>query len=342
MCIGGNTSLPAGSLPRDAAHEIYRDDPLIVTAGTWPPLGDAAIMDRGYRVTGRWPFASGCHHAAWIQGGCRVTEDGRPRLGPDGAPVVRVLYFPAAACKILDTWHTGGLRGTGSHDYEVADLFVPAAHAVSFQAPAVEAGPLYALPIIGLSATAIAAVALGIARHAIDIIVEIAGIKISSRSQQPIARQAQLQTDLGRAEGLLRSGRALLYQTLDEMWQLALEGQTPGVAERAALFLAATQAAQNANTAVDLMFGAGGSAALYTRGGLERCLRDIRTAAQHIAVAPGNYEMFGQVSLGLDVSAIPLLQVDDRSAAGRLDTNESPPSLVVGPTPSTTPDIPGA
>lgn len=314
VCIAGNTSLPCGHLPKEAAREIFGSDPNIVTAGTWPPLGKAVVVDGGYRVTGRWPFASGCHHSASIQGGCRIFDGDQPRLRADGTPVVRVVFFPAASCGILDTWYTAGMRGTGSHDFAVTDLFVPTAHTVSFQELPVEPGPLYALPIIGLSAAAISGVTLGIARHAIDILSEVARVKVGLRTQQVISQHAVLQADLGRAEGLLRSGRALLYQTLDEVWEVAAAGQTLSIMQRAALFLAATQAAQAAIQTVDLMFSAGGSASLYASGRMERCLRDIRTAGQHVAVVPANYEMFGQASLGLDVSANPVLRVDDRSA----------------------------
>jgi len=308
VCIAGNTSLPCGRLPKQAAHEIFGSDPNIVTAGTWPPLGKAVVVDGGYQVTGRWPFASGCHHSASIQSGCRIFDGDQPRLRADGTPIVRVVFFPAASCEILDTWYTAGMRGTGSHDFAVTDLFVPAAHTVSFQEPPVEPGPLYRLPILGLSAAAISGVALGIARHAIDILSEVARVKVGVRTQQVISQHAVLQADLGRAEGLLRSGRALLYETLDEVWQVAVARETLTIMQRAALSLAATQAAQAAIQTVDLMFSAGGSASLYASSRMERCLRDIRTAGQHMAVVPANYETFGQASLGLDVSANPMLR----------------------------------
>jgi alkylation response protein AidB-like acyl-CoA dehydrogenase len=314
VCIAGNTSLPCGHLPKEAAREILGSDPDIVTAGTWPPLGKAVIVDGGYRVTGRWPFASGCHHSASMQAGCRIFDGDQPRLRSDGTPVVRVVFFPAASCEILDTWYTAGMRGTGSHDFSVTDIFVPTEHTVSFQEPPVEPGPLYALPIIGLSAAAISGVTLGIARHAIDILLEVARVKVGLRTQQVISQHAVLQADLGRAEGLLRSARALLYQTLDEIWQVAAAGGTLSIMQRATLLLAATQAARAAIQTVDLMFSAGGSASLYASSRMERCLRDIRTAGQHAAVVPANYEMFGQASLGLDVSANPVLRMDDRSA----------------------------
>jgi alkylation response protein AidB-like acyl-CoA dehydrogenase len=312
MTIASNTSLPAGYLPPQAARDIYAGDPLLVTAGTWPPLGVATAVEGGYRANGRWPFASGCQHSGWIQGGCRIMEGDKPLLEANGTPVVRVLHFPAASCEILGTWDTSGLRGTGSHDFTVSDIFVPAAHTVSFHAPPVEKGPLYTLPIIALSATSIAAVSLGIARHAIDILEETAGVKVAMRSQQVLSRSAMLQVDLGRAEGLLRSGRALLFETIDEIWRMACDGQLLGVEDRALLSLAATQATDSAIQAVDLAFRAAGSASIYTNTRLERCLRDVRTVGHHIAVARPNYELVGQALLGFDMRATSLMRADER------------------------------
>jgi alkylation response protein AidB-like acyl-CoA dehydrogenase len=314
LAIGSNTSLLSGYLPSEAAREIYAGDPDIVTAGAWPPFGEAVVAPGGYRASGRWPFASGCHHSGWIQGGCRIVDGDQARLREDGTPVVRVLFFPATSCEILDTWYTAGLRGTGSHDFTVNDIFVPAAHAVSFREPPVEPGPLYALPTIALSGTAIAAVALGIARHAIDILSAVARSKVAMRSQRVLSQHAVLQSDLGRAEGLLRSGRALLYQTIEEAWQAVAADGTLGIVHRATLFLASTQATQAAAQVVDLMYTAGGSASIYAHTGLERCLRDVRTVSHHIAVAAGNYEMVGQALLGFDMRMTPLLRMDDRSA----------------------------
>src|SRR5262245_14324355 len=146
LAIGGEYGVFGGYLPPDAAHEIYGTDPLVITGGTFRPTGQAVIVDGGYRVTGRWPLGSGCQHSAWIVGGCRILDGDRLVLGPDGVPVMRLMFFPASSCEILDTWHSIGLRGTGSHDYAVTDLFVPAARSLSFREPPSAPGPLYALP----------------------------------------------------------------------------------------------------------------------------------------------------------------------------------------------------
>jgi len=312
MTIAGNTCLPAGYLPASSARHIFADNPLLVTAGTWPPLGEAVAVDGGYRVTGSWPFASGCQHAGWIEGGCRIRHGDALRMEANGLPAVRVMFFPADACEILDTWDTTGMRGTGSHDFAVNDVFVPVERSVSFHEAPVEPGPLYALPIIGLSAAPIAAVALGVARRALDILAEVARVKVAMRSQQPIGQSAMLQGDLGRAEGLLRSGRSLLYETIDRVWRVVAAGALLSIDDRAMLALAATHAANSAIQAVDLAFGAAGTASIYTKTRLERCLRDVRTVGHHIAVARPNYELVGQALLGHDMHATSLLRADER------------------------------
>ncbi len=312
MAIGGEYGMFGGYLPADAARGIYGGDPLVRTAGAFRPFGDAVVVDGGYRVSGRWPLGSGCQHSAWIVGGCRILDGDQPRLRPDGTPVTRILFFPAADCEILDTWHSIGLRGTGSHDYAVADAFVPAARSLSFREPPTEPGPLYAMPTISLFATVLAAVPLGIARHAIDIARQLARTKIASRSRRSLSEDATMQANLGIAEAALRSARAFLYETLAEAWEAVNAGRPLGIEERAMLWLASTHAATAAKQVAELMFTAGGSASPYTSGGLERCVRDIHAAGQHVTLAPPNYQMAGQAFLNLDMRASLLLFMDDR------------------------------
>jgi alkylation response protein AidB-like acyl-CoA dehydrogenase len=311
--IGGEYGAFGGYLRAGAAREIYGSDPLVVTGGAFRPFGEARVVDGGWRVTGRWPLGSGCHHSAWIVGGCRIVDGDGPRLGPNGSPVTRILFFRAGDCEILDTWHSIGLRGTGSHDYTVEDLFVPTAHSLSFREPPAEPGPLYAFPTIALFGTVLAAVPLGIARHAIDILTELSATKIASRSRQVLREDATMQAALGRAEALLRSGRAFLYQTLEDAWRTVSSGRPLGLDQRAIVWLASTHAASSAKEATELAYSAGGSASPYAGTGLERCLRDIHAAAQHATVQPGNYAMAGQALLGADMRETLLLLMDDRT-----------------------------
>jgi alkylation response protein AidB-like acyl-CoA dehydrogenase len=231
-----------------------------------------------------------------------VFDDDAPRLTPSGAPELRLLFFPRSEVELIDTWHVAGLRGTGSHDFTVNDLFVPAHRACWFADEPVRPNPLYTLPFITLSVAVFASVSLGIGRHALDALEALAGAKTPARSQTSLREQPQAQAQIGEAEGLLRAGRAFLYETVEAAWDTALDGRRLSREQHGLIWLAAAQAVAQAVQAVDLMFRAGGGSSIYATLPLERCLRDIRTVAQHHALAPHNYEIAGQFFLGFDLA----------------------------------------
>ena len=314
VALIGEYSVFSGYLSPETAREIYGSDPNARTAGALRPSGVAVEVEGGYRVTGRWQLGSGTQHASWIVGGCRIMAGDQPRLRPDGTPLSRVLLFPAAACEIIDTWDSIGLRGTGSHDYAVSDLYVPVSRSISFRDAPVAPGPLYSMPTILLFGAVLAAVPLGIARHAINILTELAMARSTGRSGGGALRNdPTLQANLGHAEATLRSGRAFLYEALADAWQTLCAGEELAIAQRATVWLASTHAAVAAKQATDMMFSVGSSASPYKSFGLERCVRDIHAAAQHICLAMGNYPMAGQAYLGLDMRSTPLLLADDRN-----------------------------
>jgi indole-3-acetate monooxygenase len=294
--IGACNGLFAGLLPRDGAAEIYADRD-VVLAGQFRASGKAVQIDGGYRVTGRWPFASGIMHSQWLMGGCQIVD----RSGADTG-AVKLMFMPRDDATVVDTWHVGGLRGTGSHDFEVKDVFVPVRRTASFADPPVEAGPLYSLPSVAMFATMIASVPLGIARHAIEAFKQLGGVKKPMFSQALLRDGAVAQSHLGEAEAFLRAGRALLFESLRSAWQIAQRGERLTWHDRGLLWLSATQAVTQAIQAVDLVYRTGGAASVYTSTQLERCLRDIRTASQHVTVMSTNYEVAGQLFFGADVS----------------------------------------
>jgi indole-3-acetate monooxygenase len=294
--IGASCGLFGGLLPRAGAAEIYADRD-VVLAGQFRPSGTAVQVDGGYRVTGRWPFASGIMHSRWLMGGCQIVD-------PSGAGTgaAKLMFMPREDATVIDTWHVGGLRGTGSHDFEAKDVFVPARRTVSFADLPVEPGPLYSLPSIAMFATMIASVPLGIARHAIDAFKELGGVKKPTALQGLLRDGAVAQSHLGEAEAFLRAGRAFLFESLRAAWQVAQRGERLTWHDRGLLWLSATQAVTQALHAVDLVYRAGGAASVYASTQLERCLRDIRTASQHVTVMTTNYEVAGQLFFGADVS----------------------------------------
>ena len=311
--IGACNGHFGGLLPAEGARQVFADRN-VVLAGTFRPTGVAEAVDGGYRVTGRWPFASGIMHSNWVMGGCRIMDGDRPRMTAAGAPVVKLMFLPQAESQVLDTWHTGGLRGTGSHDFEVKGVFVPATRSLWFADPPVERGPLYRFPAIAMFSPLIASVSLGIARHALEAFKELAGVKKPTWSQDLLRARPVAQSQLGEAEGLLRAGRAFLFESLGEAWEVTRRSEPLSWEQRGLLRLSATQAALQAVQAVDIVWRAGGASSVYASAQLERCLRDIRTASQHLCVVATNYEVAGQLFLGAEMSATGW-NVDNRGDA---------------------------
>jgi indole-3-acetate monooxygenase len=295
----GNTGLFTAWLGVEAGKEILAD-PCAPTGGALAPTGRAIEIQGGYRVTGRWAFASGCEYSTWLLGGCLVYEDNQPRVGPGGQPEIRTLFFPRADCEILDTWSAGGLRGSGSHDFQVQDVFVPRRRSFSTKDTPIQAGPLYRLPLMALLSSLLPAVALGIGRGAIDALEVLAGTKTPAASGMLLRERAMVQVQLARAEAILRSGRAFLFETISDAWSEVVAERTISHRQHALVRLAATHAATCAAQAVDLMYEAGGGSSVYSSSRLDRAFRDIHVATQHMAIATTVYEPVGRVLLGLD------------------------------------------
>ena len=298
--IGATSAVTAAYLPEEHAREIYAAAD-VVSGGVFAPHGRAVAVDGGYRVSGRWPFASGCQHCRWLMGGCVIVADGRPRLLASGAPDARLMLFPSAAAKIVDTWDVSGLRGTGSHDIEVGDLFVPAGRSVSIitDRPR-ERGPLYRFPVFGLLAIGGAAVALGLARGAIEELSRLAASKVPTAGRRKLSERGVIQVERAQAEATVASARAFLFEAVGEAWRTASAGGEISLAERARLRLAATHATLASAKAVDRMYEAGGGTAIYAHSPLQRMFRDAHVVTQHMMVAPATLELIGRVLFGVE------------------------------------------
>ena len=292
VMIGATSGMLAAYLPDDEARAIYGAG--VVTGGVFAPRGTASPVDGGFRMSGRWAFASGSQHCAWLMGGCLV-------VGADGAgPDARLLLLPADKVEIVDTWTVAGLCGTGSHDMVVDGAFVPASRAVSLTTdPPRQAGALYAFPLFGLLAVGIASVALGLGRAAVDELMSLAGAKVPTGSRRPLAQRSAVQAQVAQAEARLRSGRAFLLDAVGGAWASARAGDAISLEQRALLRTAATHATREAAAAVDLAYEAGGGTSVYATSPLQRHFRDVHVVTQHVMVAPATYELAGRVLLGI-------------------------------------------
>jgi indole-3-acetate monooxygenase len=295
VSIAATSSLLAAYLPQDGAAEIF-GDPRTVAAGVWAPRGKALVVEGGLRVSGRWSFCSGISHSEWLFAGC-VLDQPQAREDP---PTLRVAALPTAELEILDTWHTSGLRGTGSHDAVADDLFVPDHHVLSLldAGPRVET-PLYRFPIFGFFALSIAAAALGNARGAIDDLSELAAGKTGLGSSRVLAERPATQAAVGEAEAALRAARALYYEAIDQAWAAAHNDGPVGESQRLGLRLAATHAVRASAEVARSMYDLGGGTAIYEDSPLQRRFRDAHAATAHFQVNPATWELTGRLLLGL-------------------------------------------
>ena len=282
-------------LPDEAIDEIFVDGNPPRTAGVFAPFGQVVPVDGGYRLTGRWSFASGVRHSEWISTGARmVTEKA-------GYPSQIRVVIPTSDVKIHDNWQVMGLRGTGSCDFSVKDLFVPDRFAwdVALTEP-LRGGAMYRLGRPGFVTNEHSAFALGVGRRALDAVTEVAASKSRGyNSTSLLVRRPAFQRTLSECDLRLRAARALNVEILEEAWQTVCEGRTPGPALQAQMRSVCTYTTDVAADVVTQAFRYGGGAALFSSSVLQRCLRDINAGAQHQMVSDTAYENHGQFLLGL-------------------------------------------
>lgn len=288
--IASTTSSTSVFLEPDVARAIY-GDPSVVTGGVFAPGGEGVREGGGVRVTGRWQWGSGTQHCHWVLGGV-LCDDGTFRL----------CFAPAADVTFHDTWYTSGMRGTGSLDFSFDHVWVPDPSTIQpgVTPPRVDS-PLARFPNFTLLGAGVAAVGLGIARRALDELIDLAGAKKPQYSKRTLAHSSFTQVELARAEAALRSARAFLLDELEQAWSLATSGEVVPDDARVRIRLAAAHAASTCAAVVDTAFTLAGGTAVYDTSVLGRCLRDAHVVTQHVMTAPKLNETFGKFLLGLDV-----------------------------------------
>jgi len=291
-----------GFLDADAAREIFGPADAILAWG--PPAGPtrAVAVEGGYRVSGKWRFASGVRNATWLGPQCAVFEaDGSPRLDANGKPVQRSMAMPIANATVTDVWQVLGLRGTGSDNYEIDDVFVP--EAFSFGRDSAddrrETGPLYEMPMTTFFGVAFAGVALGVARSMLDDFIRLAHTKVPNYVPTVMRESPAVQREVAQAEADLGSARSFLIDMTRAVWECGERPANWPIEMRARLRLASTNAVTRARDTAGFAYQAAGSTAIFDGGPFERRFRDINTIAQQAQGQPVNMEHAGMALLGL-------------------------------------------
>ena len=292
--------LIALGLPDAGVEEIFNDGPDTIVAGTAVAGGGIATpVEGGYLVSGRWSFGSGCREAQWMMANFDLR-------GSDGSTVLHRAFFRPAEVTVIETWDMTGMRGTGSHDWTVNEVFVP--HRRTVEVPGrllinqwqKWPGTLYQLPVHALVGPHHSMAATGIARAGIDALTDLAGAKVPRGRSGLLRDQTQVQDALARAEALLGAAQTYRAAAVDDVWDTVARGRETTLEQRARCRLAASHTADSARQAMDLVYHHGGSTSFKRESRLAECWRDLHTVGQTVTLAPEWYPIGGRVYLGLD------------------------------------------
>ncbi|KFK96203.1 MULTISPECIES: acyl-CoA dehydrogenase family protein [unclassified Serratia (in: enterobacteria)] len=278
-----------GALPLATLKLLYRDGPDVVFAGGIFPPQRAPLVDGGYRITGRWSFASGCLGASVF--GVGIMPEG-------GQPLPRMAVLPPSSVQIDPVWNTVGLAGTGSHDLVINDAFVPQEWTFIRGAPLNLEGPLYRYPALSLATQVLSVVALGIARAALNEIYAIAHRQQSVTGAPRLAERQQAQMQIARSEAELRSARAWFYEAIDDVWQTLLAGDEASCSQINALRLSSTHATRVAAEAARQALALNGMGGIVLTSPLQRYVRDTLVITQHAFMGDLSYINAGTVFFG--------------------------------------------
>jgi indole-3-acetate monooxygenase len=299
----GGCAMSAAYLDLPVAQAIFGNDPRAVLAWGPGPKVKAIECQGGYRVTGAWAFASGGRHATWLGAHCPIfSADGAPRLDKTGLQQERTMLVRSEDVEWTDIWNTVGLRGTASDQFALKDFFVRADHSITreFDRECRENGPLYRMSNHTCYQIGFAGVACGIARAALDCFVDMAQNKVIRGGKRPISENAVVQSSLAQAEVNLRAARALVLQSMAEIWQDLCAGAMITVAQRVAVRMAATNAILKAREAVDFAYHTAGATSIFDNHPLERRFRDMHTVTQQLQGRMSHFETVGAWMLGAD------------------------------------------
>lgn len=292
--IGSDSGYFCAFLEEQAARELY---PSLdsATAGQAPPNGRALRVPGGYRVTGRWGFASGCTHADVMVAGCLVLDS----AGAAPRDMIFILA-PASSFEIEDTWYANGLVGSGSQHYRANDVFIPERHAFTLAGPAKIEGPLYADAGSATVFIPMAGTPLGLMRRAIDVTIELAREKVISLPPPPTPMRnlSRVKFALARAQMLYAAARSAVYESVNRYWEELLRDGRGSLRTRHDMGLARIHAHRTAREVAQLLFDTVGAPAVYETLPLGSLLRDAIVINEHLGFNDGVIERLGGMMLG--------------------------------------------
>ncbi|MFN3214829.1 MAG: acyl-CoA dehydrogenase family protein [Henriciella sp.] len=300
LFIGNTSAFSIADLSGDLGKEIA-DDRNAFIAGVFAPMGRASRVTQngvsGYQLSGRWQWGSGSPNCHYLTAGAFIVgKDGALETLPNGAPRHCSFLISRDELELLDTWHVSGLKGTGSTDFQVENLFLAEDRLIITEARRSDK-PIFRFPYFGFLAIGIAAVALGIAKASLDHVIELAVTKKPQSSAKSLAQRPAVQTKIARAHARLRAARLFMYDAIDNCWGDAQNEGEPSIENRVDLRLSLTHAVQSCAEIVTDLYTLAGGSSVYEKSPLQRHFRDIHVATQHMMVNEATLELTGRLLL---------------------------------------------
>lgn len=304
VALGFTSGLLTGGLDESIARRIV-ESPRVLIAGRGGQPGHAVAVDGGYRVSGQWNFVSGLVNADWLSCDAIILDGDAPRMQANGMPEDIFFFTPRENAELVDTWHVSGLKGSGSYDMRLTDVFVPEEMTMpgllSMKPSWKRMGPSQRMPVMATIAISQAPpVCLGIARHAIEAFVALAETKTHTASMRPLKERPAAEAAVGHAEALVESARLYFYDAVQNAWDTVSAERELSPKDHARLRLACVNAAESSTAAVDSLWRVLGATSIFESCELDRCWRDVHAAAQHVQVQESNWESAGRVLMGME------------------------------------------
>jgi len=294
-------------LPEEGTREIHGQGPATMAGTAVQGGGQGVPVDGGYRVSGRWSFGSGCQESSWMLGSFQILDNGEPRRSPEGKPLFwRGVFHRAEAEIVPGSWDVAGLRGTGSFDWTVDNIFLPERRTTPHVGMPLDnqwsrwPGTTYALPSVAWIGPHHSSVITGIARAGIDALIALAVEKTPRGRTGMLCEYPQVQESIGKADAMLNAGRLYRGAMLTDLWNTIAAGRETTLEQRARCRLAPIYAADCARDAMDLMYRYGGSTSFKRSTRLAECWRDLHVVAQTQTIGPEWYPIGGRALLGMD------------------------------------------
>ena len=272
--------------PKELAQEIWGVPE--GSCGNGPPIGATSRdVNGGVKLSGKWIFSSGCRHANWLAA-LVTSRDHPPRLH----------FLPKDEIELIDNWQVQGLRGTGSFGFTCEEYFVPRHRVMRMDLPVIESNPLYKIPQSLMFACGFGCVALGVARAAVDSVLDLSKSKRPQFSSQTLSQDPVIQSKIGQAEGLFGGAKAFLYETVQDVWEKVQRNNAISIDERLRLRLAGTHAIRQSAEVVDIVYNLTGSTAIFASTIVQRKFQDIHVITQQVQGREAHYQTVGAHLLG--------------------------------------------